>query len=145
MDLKIKVSRNDLSVQLPAYAKEGDAGADLTCSADITIHPGERVLAPTGLFLAIPMGYVGLIHPRSGLALKHGLTVLNAPGTIDAGYRGEIKVILLNTDTYHKIDIKKGDRIAQLVVQKVEKVKFIEVNELNSSNRGVNGFGSTGQ
>ena len=143
--LKIEYSREYKSTPAPAYAKEGDAGADLTSSIDIEIYPGQRVLAPTGLKLAIPMGYVGLVHPRSGMALNHGLTVLNTPGTIDAGYRGEIKVILLNTDMWKVISIKKGDRIAQLVIQKVEQAEFVEVEKLNESIRGTGGFGSTGE
>ncbi|MFF5791299.1 dUTP diphosphatase [Paeniglutamicibacter sp. NPDC012692] len=134
----------DPELPVPSYAHEGDAGADLCAREDVTLAPGERVLVPTGVSIALPLGYVGLIHPRSGLATKHGLTVVNAPGTVDAGYRGELKVTLLNTDVRTPIALKRGDRIAQLVIQKVERATFIQVEELDETVRGAGGFGSTG-
>ncbi|PQZ95824.1 dUTP diphosphatase [Arthrobacter sp. MYb227] len=134
----------DPELPLPSYAHQGDAGADLCAREDITLEPGERALVPTGVAIALPLGYVGLIHPRSGLATKHGLTVVNAPGTVDAGYRGELKVTLLNTDARTPIVLKRGDRIAQLVIQKVERATFIQVEELDETVRGTGGFGSTG-
>lgn len=134
----------DPELPLPSYAHQGDAGADLCAREDVTLEPGERALVPTGVAIALPLGYVGLIHPRSGLATKHGLTVVNAPGTVDAGYRGELKVTLLNTDTRTPIVLKRGDRIAQLVIQKVERATFIQVEELDETVRGTGGFGSTG-
>lgn len=142
VDIALKMLDPELPV--PSYAHEGDAGADLCAREDVTLAPGQRVLVPTGVSLALPLGYVGLVHPRSGLATKHGLTVVNAPGTIDAGYRGEVKVTLLNTDTTTPIVLKRGDRIAQLVIQKVERAHFIEVSDLDDSARGAGGFGSTG-
>ena len=142
VDIALKMLDPELPV--PSYAHEGDAGADLCAREDVTLAPGERVLVPTGVSLALPLGYVGLVHPRSGLATKHGLTVVNAPGTIDAGYRGEVKVTLLNTDTTTPIVLKRGDRIAQLVIQKVERAHFIEVSDLDDSARGAGGFGSNG-
>ena len=111
---------------------------------DVTLAPGERALVPTGVSLALPFGYVGLVHPRSGLAVRHGLTVVNAPGTVDAGYRGEICVTLLNTDATEPIVLRRGDRIAQLVIQRVETARFVPVDELPDSVRGAGGFGSTG-
>ena len=142
VDIALKMLDPDLPV--PSYAHEGDAGADLCAREDVTLAPGQRVLVPTGVSLALPLGYVGLIHPRSGLATKHGLTVVNAPGTVDAGYRGELKVTLLNTDASTPIVLKRGDRIAQLVIQKVERAHFIQVQDLDESARGAGGFGSTG-
>ena len=124
--------------------RAGDAGADLRSNEDISIPPGERRTVGTGVAIAIPAGYVGLVHPRSGLAAKHGVTVLNAPGTVDAAYRGEIKVTLLNTDLRETFEIKQGDRIAQLILQEVERAKFIRVEKLPDSHRGEGGFGSTG-
>lgn len=128
----------------PSYAKPGDAGADLRSTAELVIKAGERALVPTGVKIAMPNGYVGLVHPRSGLAVKHGITVLNAPGTIDAGYRGEIMVPLINTSR-EDFEISKGDRIAQLVFQKVEIARFVTVSELPESSRGETGFGSSGR
>lgn len=128
---------------VPKYATVGDAGADLTSREDVRIPAHQRVLVKTGIKIAIPNGYVGLVHPRSGLALKHGITVLNAPGTIDAGYRGEVGVILLNTGALD-FEVKAGDRIAQLVVQKVETAEFEIVDALTETDRGDGGFGSTG-
>ena len=142
VDIALKMLDPDLPA--PSYAHEGDAGADLCAREDVTLEPGQRALVPTGVSLALPLGYVGLIHPRSGLATKHGLTVVNAPGTVDAGYRGELKVTLLNTDAVTPIVLKRGDRIAQLVIQKVERAHFIQVQDLDDSSRGAGGFGSTG-
>jgi dUTP pyrophosphatase len=130
--------------EAPTYAHPGDAGADLRSDENVTIPPGERRTVGTGTAIALPDGFVGLVHPRSGLAAKHGVTVLNAPGTVDAAYRGEIKVTLLNTDLHESFDIKVGDRIAQLVIQAVEKAHFIRVDHLPESHRGEGGFGSTG-
>ena len=142
--VQVLITRLDSSVPLPSYAKGGDAGADLTTTIDFTLAPGERQLVPTGIAIALPDGYVALVHPRSGLAIKAGITLLNAPGTVDAGYRGEISCILINHDRSESISFKKGDRIAQLVIQKVERAEFIELSELPGSGRGSGGFGSTG-
>jgi dUTP pyrophosphatase len=136
-----------ISAQLgfePSYAKAGDAGADLRSTKKLSIAPGSRELVPTGVSIALPSGFVGLIHPRSGLALKHGVTVLNSPGTIDAGYRGEIMVTLYNSSS-ELFEVEKGDRIAQLLIQKVERADFIAVEQLPDSDRGQAGFGSTGK
>jgi dUTP pyrophosphatase len=127
----------------PVYAKPGDAGADLRCTVDAVVRAGERLLLPTGVSIALPDGFVGLVHPRSGLAAKHGITVLNAPGTVDAGYRGEIMVTLLNTSDVDFV-VERGDRIAQLVIQQFEKARFVAVEELPGSERGETGFGSSG-
>lgn len=142
--MKISVTRIDQSLPLPKYAVAGDAGMDLYSSADLIINPGERALVATGLALAIPKGFVGLIHPRSGLAIKHGVSIVNAPGTIDSGYRGEVKVILINHDPKTPFEVKKGDRIAQIVFQRYEEVILEEVEYLPDSARGDGGFGSTG-
>ncbi|APT84889.1 dUTP diphosphatase [Corynebacterium aquilae] len=138
------IKRLDKNLPLPRRAHRGDAGVDLYATTDATLQPGQRQLIPTGIALAMPLGYVGLIHPRSGLALKHGLSVVNTPGTIDADYRGEIKVCLINHDTAEPIHITRGDRIAQLLIQKVELVDFTEVEELDTTDRGTGGYGSTG-
>ena len=129
---------------MPKRAHRGDAGVDLHSAEDITLAPGERALVSTGIALALPLGTVGLIHPRSGLAAKHGLTIVNTPGTIDADYRGELKVCLLNTDKDTAFDVTRGMRIAQLVVQRVELPDFVEVDELDETVRGAGGYGSTG-
>ena len=143
--MKLPIKRLDPDLPLPKYAKVGDAGCDLLSAEDITINPGGgRALVPTGLALAIPEGYAGFVQPRSGLAVKNGVTVLNTPGLIDSGYRGELKVLLINTDPSEPFDIVRGERIAQLVIQKVEQVEFDEVDSLPSSERGEGGFGSTG-
>jgi dUTP pyrophosphatase len=142
--LDVLITRLDPSVPLPGYARHGDAGADLCAAEDVDLAPGERVVVRTGIAIALPEGYAGFVHPRSGLAARHGITLVNAPGTIDAGYRGEIKVILLNTDLAKAVSLRRGDRIAQLVVQRVENVTFREVPALPESARGDNGFGSTG-
>lgn len=142
--LTVELKMLDEGIEAPSYAQPGDAGADLRSTIDLFLAPGERRLVPTGVAVALPFGTVGLIHPRSGLAAKHGITVVNAPGTIDAGYRGEIQVCLLNTDRDHGLAISRGDRIAQLVIQRVETASFTRVAELTSSVRGAGGFGSTG-
>ena len=134
----------DPGLEAPSYAHPGDAGADLRAREDVLLQPGERKLVPTGVAIALPEGFVALIHPRSGLATKHGLTIVNAPGTVDAGYRGEIAVTLLNTDATEPIELHRGDRIAQMVIQRVEYAQFIPVNDLSASVRGTGGFGSTG-
>jgi dUTP pyrophosphatase len=141
---KVYVQKLDDTVPMPAYAKSGDAGADLISTIDVTIYPEERVIIPTGLAVALPDGYVGLVHPRSGLAAKNGISIVNTPGTVDAGYRGEIKVILINHDKHTPFEVRKGDRIAQLLIQKVERVEFVSASELDSTDRGLDGFGSTG-
>ncbi|MBJ8341394.1 MULTISPECIES: dUTP diphosphatase [Antrihabitans] len=136
--------RLDPDIAIPQRAHDGDAGVDLCATADVTIEPGERTLVGTGIAIALPIGTVGLIHPRSGLAAKSGLSVVNTPGTIDAGYRGEIKVCLINHDLRTPIVVRRGDRIAQLVVQKVELVDFVEVESLDDTTRGAGGYGSSG-
>ena len=136
--------RLDPDLPAPGYAHPGDAGADLMTSVDVVLEPGERVTVPTGVAIALPEGYVGLVHPRSGLAARSGLTIVNAPGTVDAGYRGEIRVTLLNTDRSEPVHLRRGDRIAQLIVQRVSRARFVEVQELPDSVRGTGGFGSTG-
>jgi dUTP pyrophosphatase len=145
MSVKVLIKRLDPGVPLPIYAKGGDAGADIVSAVDITLAPGERALVPTGISIALPDGYVALVHPRSGLAIKHGVTMVNAPGTVDAGYRGELKLILINHDSSESVAFKRGDRVAQLVIQQVERAEFIEVQELPGSGRGTDGFGSTGR
>lgn len=142
--VEIEVVRLDADLPLPSYAHPGDAGADLVTTVDVTLAPGERALVPTGVSLALPDGYVALVHPRSGLAARHGLSIVNTPGTIDAGYRGEIKVLLINHDPSEAILLRRGDRIAQLVVQRFERARFVEVTELPDSVRGAGGYGSTG-
>ncbi|WP_019203236.1 dUTP diphosphatase [Tsukamurella sp. 1534] len=141
---QIPLLRLDEGLPMPKRAHPGDAGVDLCSTTDVTIGPGERTLIPTGVAIALPYGTVGLIHPRSGLAAKHGLTVVNTPGTVDAGYRGEIKVCLLNTDRGTPVTIARGDRIAQLLVQRVELPDFIEVSFLDETVRGAGGYGSSG-
>jgi len=143
---KVRVALRKLApdLPLPSYAHPGDAGADLMAAQEVELAPGERALVPTGVAIALPPGYVGLVHPRSGLAARLGVTVLNAPGTVDAGYRGEIMVILVNHDRHHPVRIARGDRIAQLVIQRVEEAEFDVVQELPDSRRGTGGHGSTG-
>ena len=135
----------DPALPLPSYARDDDAGADLRATTTVTLAPGERALVPTGVAVAIPTGYAGFLHPRSGLAARLGLSIINTPGTIDAGYRGEIKVPLVNHDRDETIVVRRGDRIAQLVVQPVTRVVFDVVDELPDSTRGAGGFGSTGR
>jgi len=142
---QILITRLDESIPLPVYAKGGDAGADIVSRIDITLNPGERTLVPTGISIALPDGYAAFVHPRSGLAIKHGVTMVNAPGTVDAGFRGELQCIMINHDPHQAITFNKGDRIAQLVIQKVERAEFVEVRDLPGSGRGTGGFGSTGR
>jgi dUTP pyrophosphatase len=134
----------DDGVPVPAYAHPGDAGADLVTRVDVEIPPLGRVTVPTGVAIALPDGYAAFVHPRSGLAARHGVTIVNAPGTVDAGYRGEIQVILHNTDAAAPVLLRRGDRVAQLVVQKVEKARFLRADVLPGSHRGDGGFGSSG-
>ncbi|MEU5840505.1 dUTP diphosphatase [Rhodococcus sp. NPDC047139] len=140
----IPLRRLDPELPVPTRAHPGDAGVDLCTSVDLILRPGERALVGTGIAVALPEGTVGLIHPRSGLAAKFGLSVVNTPGTVDAGYRGEIKVCLINHDTEHAVELRRGDRIAQLLVQRVELVDFVEVDELDDTARGSGGYGSSG-
>ncbi|WP_306367941.1 dUTP diphosphatase [Nocardiopsis sp. CC223A] len=142
--IPITVRRLDPGLPLPEYAHPQDAGADLYTAVDVVLAPGERSTVPTGLAIALPDGYAAFVHPRSGLAARCGLTIVNAPGTVDAGYRGEIKVTLLNTDSADPVKLIRGDRIAQLVIQRVERAVFVEADTLPESVRGAGGFGSTG-
>ena len=141
----VLIQRLDADLPLPRYAKGGDAGADLVTRVDLTLAPGERAFAPTGIAIALPDGYAAFVHPRSGLAIKHGVSIVNTPGTVDAGFRGELQIILINHDQHEAITFKRGDRIAQLVIQKVEHAEFVEVSQLPGSGRGAGGFGSTGR
>jgi dUTP pyrophosphatase len=134
----------DPDLPVPTYAHPGDAGADLVSAVDLTLAPGQRAMVPTGVSIALPEGYAAFVHPRSGLAAKHGISLVNAPGTIDAGYRGEISVIVINTDPAAEFALKRGDRIAQLVIQPVVTAQFVAVDRLPGSHRGEGGFGSTG-
>ncbi len=143
-ELDVALLRLDPGLPLPSYVHPGDAGADLRTTVDLTLGPGERALVPTGVSIALPEGYVALVHPRSGLAARHGLSIVNAPGTVDAGYRGEIKVLLINHDRHDPVELTRGDRIAQLVVQRYERARFVEVDALPASVRGEGGYGSTG-
>ena len=144
MTLKLHYEAIDHDLQAPAYAHAGDAGLDLRSAEDFILPPGERRLVPCGVKLAIPEGYAGLVIPRSGLAYKHGISVVNAPGLIDSGYRGEIMVILINQDASNKFVVNRGDRIAQLMLVAVPTVELIQVEELDESDRGIGGFGSSG-
>ena len=141
--VEVLVQRLD-DVPIPVYAHPGDAGADLVTTVDLTLQPGERAVVPTGISLALPNGYAALVHPRSGLAARCGLSIVNAPGTVDAGYRGEVKVVLVNLDANEPVVLSRGDRIAQLVFQQVERARFVEVDNLPGSDRGTGGHGSTG-
>ncbi|GHJ60421.1 deoxyuridine 5'-triphosphate nucleotidohydrolase [Nocardioides sp. OK12] len=143
-ELPVQVVRLDADLPLPSYAHPGDAGADLLTTVDVRLEPGERALVPTGIAIALPAGYVALVHPRSGLAARHGVSIVNTPGTVDAGYRGEVKVLLVNLDPRERVELRRGDRVAQLVVQRVERARFVEVAALPSSLRGDGGYGSTG-
>lgn len=145
MGVQVLITRLDPDLPLPRYSKGGDAGADIVSRIDLTIAPGERSLVPTGIAIALPDGYVALVHPRSGLAIKYGITMVNSPGTVDAGFRGELQVILINHDPKESFICKRGDRIAQLVIQRVERADFVEVEHLPGSSRGTDGFGSTGR
>ncbi|GAA1856722.1 dUTP diphosphatase [Pseudonocardia ailaonensis] len=140
----VLLTRLDPEIPLPAYARPGDAGADLATTTDVRLAPGERAVVGTGVAIALPPGHAGFVHPRSGLAARVGLSIVNTPGTIDSGYRGEIKVCLVNLDPHEELTLRRGDRIAQLVVQRVEYVRFVEVAELPASDRGAGGYGSTG-
>jgi len=142
--IQVSVRRLDPELPMPSYAHPGDAGADLFAREDVTLLPGERRLVPTGIALALPDGYVALVHPRSGLAHRNGLSIVNAPGTIDAGYRGEVQVCLVNLDPATPIELRRGDRIAQLVIQQFETATFVEADDLPDSARGAGGYGSTG-
>lgn len=142
--LKLCLERTDDALEVPCYAKPGDAGLDLRSAIDAVIEPGERCLVPCGIKVAIPEGHAGLVMPRSGLAAKRGITIVNAPGLIDSGYRGEVQAILLNTDKMESFSIAKGDRIAQLVIIQVPEVEVAVVDQLDITSRGENGFGSSG-
>lgn len=142
--VEVLIQRLDPDLAMPRYAHPGDAGADLLSRVDAVLGPGERRTVPTGVAIALPDGYAAFVHPRSGLAARHGLTIVNAPGTVDAGYRGEISVTLLNTDRDERVQVRRGDRIAQLVVQRVERARLVEAGSLPGSLRGDGGFGSTG-
>jgi len=143
-EVAIQVRRLDAGMPLPTYSHPHDAGADLVTAVDVVLQPGERALVPTGIAIALPEGCAGFVHPRSGLAARTGLTVVNAPGTIDAGYRGEVQVCLINLDAHEPVRLRRGDRVAQLVVQRVETATFVEADSLPDSVRGVGGHGSTG-
>ena len=138
------VQRLDSDVPLPVYALPGDAGADIVTAVDVTLAPGERAVLPTGLAIAVPDGFAAFVHPRSGLAARAGLGLVNAPGTIDSGYRGEVKVIVINHDPAEPLHLARGERVAQIVIQRVERAEFVEVEELPVSERGAGGHGSTG-
>ena len=143
-DVEVLISTTEASVPVPTYSHPGDAGADLTTREALVLAPGQRATVRTGVRVALPAGYVALVHPRSGLAARHGITVVNAPGTVDAGYRGEIAITLLNTDASETVEFAVGDRVAQLVIQRVEHAVFVPVEALPGSHRGEGGFGSTG-
>ncbi len=145
MPPRVLVRRLDPVAPLPAYAHDGDAGADLVTTEEVELAPGERRVLPTGLAIALPEGFAGFVHPRSGLAARHGLGLVNAPGTVDSGYRGEIRVVVVNLDPHRPVRLARGERVAQLVVQRVERADFVEVAELPGSERGPAGFGSTGR
>jgi len=145
MTVKLQIKVLDPGIPAPRYQHPGDAGLDLPSRIDLVLAPGERALVPTGLAVAIPQGYAGFVLPRSGLAIRHGITMVNTPGLIDSGYRGEVAVILLNTDKAEPFTIKRGDRIAQLVIQRVEEVTLELSDELGNTSRGEGGFGSTGR
>ncbi|MGW3343426.1 dUTP diphosphatase [Nonomuraea rubra] len=142
---EVLIQRLDPGLPIPSYAHPGDAGADLHAAEDVELMPGERAVVGTGLAIALPDGYAAFVHPRSGLAARHGVTLVNAPGTVDAGYRGEIKVTVINTDLKEPFRLRRGDRVAQLVIQRVERVAFVEAGQLPESARGAGGFGSTGR
>ncbi|WP_336205829.1 dUTP diphosphatase [Nonomuraea sp. LPB2021202275-12-8] len=144
-DLEVLIQRLDPELPVPSYAHPGDAGADLYAAEDAELLPGERAVIRTGVAIALPDGYAALVHPRSGLAARHGVTLVNAPGTVDAGYRGEIKVTMINTDAKEPFRLRRGDRLAQLVFQRVERAAFREVESLPASPRGAGGHGSTGR
>jgi dUTP pyrophosphatase len=142
--VRVEVQRLDPGLPVPAYAREGDAGLDLYAAESVTLPPGARVAVGTGIAVAIPPGCAGFVLPRSGLALRHGLSLVNTPGLIDAGYRGEIRVVLINHDREATVTLARGDRIAQLVIQRIETADLVEVDKLSPTTRGAGGFGSTG-
>lgn len=142
--VEVLLLRLDPGLEAPSYAHPGDAGADLRSTETFDLQPGERRLVGTGVAISLPMGYAAFVHPRSGLAARFGISIVNAPGTVDAGYRGEIKICLINTDRSHPVSIARGDRIAQLIIQPVSTAAFVPVTELPSSIRGGGGYGSTG-
>jgi dUTP pyrophosphatase len=142
--VEVLLRRLDPALPAPSYAHDGDAGADLVTAIDVVLEPGERAVVPTGTAIALPVGYAAFVHPRSGLAARCGMSLVNAPGTIDAGYRGEIQVIVVNLDPSTAVRLSRGDRLAQLVIQRVERAHFVEVDELPDSVRAGDGFGSTG-
>jgi dUTP pyrophosphatase len=142
--VQVLLQRLDENSTVPEYAHPGDAGADLTTTVDVHLRPGERALIPTGVAIALPDGIAAFVHPRSGLAARLGVSIVNTPGTIDAGYRGEIKVLLINLDPTNDVQLWRGDRIAQLIFQRVEQARFVEVAKLPGSDRGDGGYGSTG-
>ena len=142
--LEVQVTRLDPDVPLPGYAHPGDAGCDLVTTVDVALAPGQRALVPTGISIALPEGFAAFVHPRSGLAAHHGVSIVNSPGTIDAGYRGELKVVLINHDPDDVVRLQRLDRVAQLVVQRVEQVVWRESGQLPGSQRGTGGHGSTG-
>ncbi|TYB68454.1 dUTP diphosphatase [Nonomuraea sp. PA05] len=144
-EAEVLIQRLDPELPIPSYAHPGDAGADLYAAGDVELMPGERAVVGTGVAIALPDGYAAFVHPRSGLAARHGVTLVNAPGTVDAGYRGEIKVTVINTDLKEPFRLRRGDRVAQLVIQRVERVAFTVAERLPESVRGANGFGSTGR
>lgn len=143
--IEIQIKLLDEGLSMPRYQHEGDAGLDLPSRIDYVLEAGERAMIPTGIAVAIPAGYAGFVLPRSGLASRHGIALVNSPGLVDSGYRGEIAIIMINTDKHEAFHIKRGDRIAQLVIQRVEEAISIRVDELGDSSRGAGGFGSTGK
>jgi dUTP pyrophosphatase len=143
--IELQIKLLDDGLPMPRYQHDGDAGLDLSSRVDLVIEPGERAMVPTGIAVAIPSGYAGFVLPRSGLASRHGIALVNSPGLVDSGYRGEMWIVMINTDKREAFHIKRGDRIAQLVIQKVEDVSIIGVDELDETSRGAGGFGSTGK
>jgi dUTP diphosphatase len=142
--IELEIKLLDKGIPMPRYQHEGDAGLDLPSRVDYVLEPGERTMIPTGIAVAIPRGYAGFVLPRSGLASRHGIALVNSPGLVDAGYRGELAIVMINTDKFKSFEIKRGDRIAQLVIQPVVEATTVQVSELDSTSRGEGGFGSTG-
>jgi dUTP pyrophosphatase len=143
--IELRIKLLDEGLPMPCYQHEGDAGLDLPSRVDFVLEPGERAMIPTGIAVAIPPGYAGFVLPRSGLASRHGIALVNSPGLVDSGYRGEMAIVMINTDKHESFHIKRGDRIAQLVIQRVEEVTIVKVDELDDTSRGAGGFGSTGK
>ena len=143
--IELQIKLLDDGIPMPRYQHDGDAGLDLPSRVDLVIEPGERAMVPTGIAVAIPPGYAGFVLPRSGLASRHGIALVNSPGLVDSGYRGEMWIVMINTDKREAFHLERGDRIAQLVIQKVEDVSIIGVDELDETSRGAGGFGSTGK